>query len=358
MPPPRRPAAPTPDPYPRLRGRGALLGLAVGDALGVHLELRRLVSPAFPTLVDGPHRNIRGGGIHELRRGQVTEASQMAACIAHSLREVGSYSAEDMVRRYMRWRSHAAGLSEYTQEVLQEMAESGLPKVTAARRIWMRHHRRTADNGSLARVAPLGVFFSKDKDRETRIQATLEECALTHYDPRCQLACATLNGAIARALHGGEKLKPEDLISASQSELVIAASMLGRLIPDNVREVTDAAELLKQDLAAAQQPDPMLFGPELHMHRHHDFVRVAFRLAYWELLHAGDFETALVDVINRGGDTVTNAAVAGALLGAFHGEDTIPSHWHQAVLGALGSPMLGPLATVYHPRNLLLLSPD
>jgi ADP-ribosylglycohydrolase len=354
--PPRRPAQPPPNPFPRLRGRGALLGLAVGDALGVHLENRPLVAAAFPNMMDGPHRNVRGGGPFELRRGQVTAVPQMACCIAQGLREAAGYSAEDTMRRYLRWRNHAAAVGDYTAEVLQEMAESGLPRLTAGRRVWLRHFRRTADNGSLARTAPLGVFFAGNRD--ARIQASLEDSAITHYDPRCQLACATLNGSIACAINAGEKLRPDDLITAARSEMAVAASVLGRMMPEHVLQVQEASDLLKADLEAAQKDDPLLYGPELHMHRQKDDVRVAFRLAYWELLHASGFEVGLVDVINRGGDTVANGAVAGALLGAFHGEDAIPPDWQQPVLAALASPMLGPLATVYHPRNLLLLAPE
>ena len=46
-------------------------------------------------------------------------------------------------------------------------------------------------------------------------------------------------------------------------------------------------------------------------------------------------EAALVDVVNRGGDTDTNAAITGALLGAYHGAEAIPEHWAKAVLDAV-----------------------
>ncbi|XHF14129.1 ADP-ribosylglycohydrolase family protein [Archangium gephyra] len=355
MPPPRRPVHPQHDPYPSQRGRGTLLGLAVGDALGTPLKARLLPAPPFPQLADGPHRWLKGGGPFELRKGQVGESGQLASCLGVGLRELGTYDADQQLRRYLAWQGHAPGMSEYMTEVLTEVAESGLPKATAGRRFWLKGMRRVAHNGSLARTAPLGVFFHEDT--QARVQASLADSALTHFDPRCQLACAAFNGSIAHALTAGERLKKEDLLTAAMSGLTVGSAILGRSAADYVQEVTAATEALKEDLAAAQKDDPMLYWPDLHMHRKQDHVRVAFRLAYWEVLHAPSFEAGLVDVINRGGDADVNGAVAGALLGALHGEEAIPSEWRQGVLESMG-PGSGPLGTLYHPRQLLPLAPE
>ena len=355
--PPRRPTAPPPIPYPYLRGRGTLLGLAVGDALGGPLKSRRLPAPLFPQLADGPYREPRAGGPFELRRGQVGESSQMATCIAWSLFELGHYDEEDVLRRYLAWQEHAVGMSDHTREVMTELAESSPPmRLTAGRRVWQRSFRRAAGNGSLARTAPLGVFFFRDP--QARMQASLADSALTHFDPCCQLACAALNGSISHALGAGGKLEPEHLITAALSGLSVASAALGRSAADFVREVSDATAFLKEDLAAASREDPQLYGPELHLHQKADHVRVAFRLAYWELLHAASFEAGVVDVINRGGDADVNGAVTGALLGAFYGEEAIPTEWRQAVLEALGPWGSGPLWTTWHPRHLLQVAPD
>jgi ADP-ribosylglycohydrolase len=90
----------------------------------------------------------------------------------------------------------------------------------------------------------------------------------------------------------------------------------------------------------------------VHLHRTPGFVRVAFRLAFWELLHAPGFEEGVVDAVNRGGDADTNGAVTGALLGAFHGESAIPPSWRERVLAAVPREQ-GPLRDLYHPRSLL-----
>ena len=86
-------------------------------------------------------------------------------------------------------------------------------------------------------------------------------------------------------------------------------------------------------------------------------MRIAFRLAFWELLHAPSLEAALVDVANRGADADAHGAITGALLGAFYGEDAIPAEWKQLVLESMAT-VRGPLWTLYHPRHLLALAQD
>lgn len=385
-PPPRRPPPKQkgPDPLPGQRGRGALLGLAVGDALGAPMRGRNLLAPLFPQLADGMRRMPTGGKfksripqdpmtanyedfpegipadaelpppIVELRKGQVTDETHMACCIAWSLKEVKSYHAADVARRYRAWKPHAFDMSDPMREVLNEM-DSGLPVLTAGRRVWLRGFRRSCTNSSLARTAPIGVFFAKDD--AARLQASFDDSALTHYDPRCQLACAALNEAIAKAITGGDKLPPMDLITAAQKGLSIGAAALARSLPEHVEEVSFAKTLLWADLEAAQQQNPLLYGPELHLHRHHGHVRIAFRLAFWELLHAPSLEAALVDVANRGADADAHGAITGALLGAFYGEGAIPAEWKQLVLESMNT-VRGPLWTLYHPRHLLTLAPD
>jgi ADP-ribosylglycohydrolase len=117
----------------------------------------------------------------------------------------------------------------------------------------------------------------------------------------------------------------------------------------------NALGALTADLRAAQEDDPSLYGPELHLQDQQAFVRVAFRLAFWELLHAGSFEAALIDVVNRGGDADTNGAICGALVGATYGVASVPDRWWRPVLTALNDDRENPLASAYHPQALLAL---
>jgi len=61
-------------------------------------------------------------------------------------------------------------------------------------------------------------------------------------------------------------------------------------------------------------------------------VLIALQNAFHELLHAPTLEEGVVATVRRGGDSDTNAAIAGALLGAVHGREAVPRQWRSMVL--------------------------
>jgi ADP-ribosylglycohydrolase len=327
------------------RELGALLGLAVGDALGTTLEFTAPAAPAFPELARGPHTDIVGGGPFRVAPGQVTDDTQLAVCLATSVRERGGFDAADVARAYVAWRPHAFDIGRTTAAAIELLAEGDLD---AGRAVWERSGRRAAANGSLMRTAPIGVAFAGDP-RGCRA-AALADSALTHFDPRCRLACAAFDAAVAEGVGGAGAVA---MVDRARAELHAAAADVAA---DGTPAAAVAAAVLAldEDLRRARDADPQLYG-DVHIHRHEGYVRVAFRLAFWELVHAPDFVAGLVDVVNRGGDADTNGAIAGAVLGARHGADAIPAAWRERVLGALAGDAR-PLATVYHPRELVRLA--
>ena len=335
------------------RGRGALLGLAVGDALGSTHEGRRYQAPMFPALCGGVHSELVGKGPHDLKPGQVTDETQLATVLATSLKEHKRYDLIETARQYARWVPHAFDVDPETKGAL-ELLVDGRTGEHSGRRYWLDRRPRPAGNNSLARTAPIGVFFYKDQPR--RIEASMLDSAITHFDPRCQLGCVIVNAVIAAAMYSpNEKATHEDLLKQIEADVSIAAAQLGRAHPDVILQTTDAAEWLREDIRLAREEDPLLYGPELRLHDPERPMRVSLRLALWELFHAPDFEQALLDVINRGGDADTNAAITGAIYGAWVGEAGIPARWVEGVLEALRD-RPGHLANTYHPKNLVLLA--
>ncbi len=353
-PPPKKkktfgPAGPTEEQV-HARSRGALLGLAVGNALGVTTAKKKLPAPPFPTLCEGVHTEMRGGGAFSLKPGQVTQATQLACVLAEGLREQGHYEWVDTAKAYAKWVPVAFEVDEQTKAALALVAEGRHPEI-AGKRVWLESSQRAASNASLPRAAALGVFFARD--RKARVEATLLDAQATHFSPHCQLAGVIFNATIAAAITTHqERLEKADALKAIEAELSIAAADLGRAISDFVVQVKMASDELRLDLKAAQDDDPMLYGPDVHMFNQEKWVRVAVRLAFWELWHAPSFEAALLDVVNRGADCDTNAAITGALLGAVWGADAIPERWATPVLEVNGP---GPLFSRYHPRELLTL---
>lgn len=332
----------------RSRQRGALLGLAVGDALGVRMDQRNVPGANFPELNEGPVIEPMGGGRLELRRGKVTWVSEMAQALSQSLRNQRRYDVYDAAKHYARWLPTATEAPEAVQLTMEWIGEGRSPENTG-RRAWLESAQRLRDNAALARTTPLGVFFHAR--REERVNATIEDTGITHFDPVTQLACTTFNGIIAAAISApGERLDPEQLLKVAEAELSLAASVLGRKESDWVSLTKDAADWLREDLRYAQDDDPELYGPELHLFRPWPSdTRTTYRLAFWELFHAPSLEAALVDVANRGGHAPVNCAVVGALFGAIFGDGAIPRDWEERVLEAPGN-------GAWHPRNLITLA--
>ena len=317
---------------------GALIGLAVGDALGTTLEFTNPGQFAFDPLLAGPHRVIVGGGPFRLAPGDVTDDTQMATCLYASIASRAGFDVDDVAGRYVSWMAQAFDVGIQTSAALQ-CVRAGMPPLEAGREVWLKSGKHAAGNGSLMRTAPIGALLG---DAMQRRAASLADSAITHYDPRCRLACAMFNAALV-ALSDG--CTPTQAAEAAANEASLCRTFLEAADATAADAIDQALDQLAEDLDLASDPDPMLYG-DVHLLESAGFVRVAFRLAFWELHHAECFEDALIDVVNRGGDADTNGAIVGALLGARFGLDGIPKAWRDAVL-------LAPVSNAYHPRVFL-----
>lgn len=326
--------------------------MAIGDAFGCQLEDKRLTMPPFPTFGLTIETELKGGGPRGYKAGQVGTDVQIAAATGWCLRHLQRFDLEEMTQRYKLWRAVATKGDEQTVTVLDAIQPY---RPETSRVEWHRRNRRWMGNGALARSVVLAVALSHDET--ARRDAVLADTALTHFDFRCQLSALALSGSLAEAFALDDREPTaESMANAAEREINTVSAIVGRRHPDFVRELTEAVEAVREDLALARAEDPRLYGPEFHMLHHKDSVRVTFRLAYWELFHASSAEAGLLDVVHRGGDTETNGAITGALLGARYGEESLRKDWKETVLGALESLKPEPFWDTYHPRHLLALA--
>ena len=329
------------------RACGALLGLAVGDALGTTNEFKTMHAPAFPQLASGPVTTIVGGGPFGVVPGQVTDDTQMACCLYASLKARGHFDAADVAKRYVAWAKKAFDIGNQTVATLS-LVGSGTSASDAGRTYWVQTGKKAAANGSLMRTAPIAALLADSID-DVRA-AALGDSAITHFDPRCRLSCAAYDVAIAAAISGANANQMWDAAVAEIPEAADAVSA-----EYDADDLENAVAATDEDLRLAASDDPQLYGGPVDLQKHQGFVRVAFRLAFWELLHAPTFEAALLDAANRGGDADTNAAIVGALFGSLAGLDGIPQSWRGLVLACdpPGDPVW---REVYHPRVFGCLS--
>jgi ADP-ribosyl-[dinitrogen reductase] hydrolase len=290
--------APRPD--LRARFRGALLGLAVGEALGAPAEF---LSPDQITERFGLLTEIVGGGCHDVAPGETTDATAMMLCLAESLADAGDLAPEDTMARYLAWFDGRPRDVSLTVRTVMLSLRAGTPWDLASRRAYEILGSSTAGNGSLMRCVPLALRYVADADM--RRECSRRESTLTHFDTLAGWACAAFNDLVVAAMTG----------ELSELAVPIAASL---------REEDDR---VSASVREALQAEP----EEIHSSA---FVLDSLKLALWSVVRTSSFEDALVVTVNLGGDADTNGAITGALAGAAYGEAAIPDRWTAPLLVA------------------------
>ncbi|MBI3929221.1 MAG: ADP-ribosylglycohydrolase family protein [Armatimonadetes bacterium] len=264
------------------RAQGCLLGQLSGDSLGGLVEFCRpeQVRGRYP---DGP-RELEDGGRWNILAGQPTDDSEMALALARSLIKWGGYEGRKALGAYRRWLdSKPFDLGLTTRRGL-----AGVPSV------------ESQANGSLMRCSPLALASWSEPAR-LRSWAR-EDSSLTHAHPLCVSSCEAFLTAIAAGLAGAD---PDGMLMAAEA---VASPEVADLLREARRE------------------------PPRDYQTHMGWVRIAFQNAFYQLLQGSSLEEAVVETVRCGGDTDTNAAIAGALLGAAYGREAIPLQWRLAIL--------------------------
>lgn len=301
------------------RFRAALLGLAIGDALGFPVRgvppegLRRL-----PELADAFSPRPRG----RFPRGQTSDDTQLAVLAAESVADAGAVDG----RRFAQRLSEAAAAGELVQpaRAVSEAAARlwrGLPWMSAGEGIGVR------DASAISRGLAVGLF-EPDPRRLARSAGAL--AVVTHKDPTCAAACAAFARAVSATL-SGEAPSPELLCEAMAQSAAEHDPALGEELRHLPRlltwEVERATELIRRvGVSAAALGD----GGGLPEHP----WPVLLLGAYAALRLPHDFREAMATVLRWGGEADAAAAVTGALLGAAQGEACLPPRLKRHVLGA------------------------
>ncbi|GAA1675629.1 ADP-ribosylglycohydrolase family protein [Nonomuraea maheshkhaliensis] len=274
------------------RAVGAVVGSAVGDALGAPFEFgpAGAFSSRFP--LPGAGGEMNGGGGWDA--GEATDDTQMAIHVAESLLEHGGPDLPDIFARFQRWAADdPKDIGLQTEDVLTR----GLPWDRAATAHHQSSHRATG-NGALMRATPSAVYFARD-GRQVTMDAARHIAALTHGDPAAWEGTAIFHDLIRVAMKGANPL--------DELPQILAAVRSGH------RQRYAAV------LATGWHPD--------HATEFNGAVWPCLGSAVWALRTTRSFADAIRAAIDLGGDTDTVAAVTGGLAGAVYGPAAIPADW-------------------------------
>jgi ADP-ribosyl-[dinitrogen reductase] hydrolase len=284
------------------RRRGALLGLAIGDALGAAVEFAP--RGTFP-----PVTGYRGGGPHGLAPGEWTDDTSMALALADSLSARG-FDPTDQARRYLAWwrdgkysvtgRCFDIGIA--TREALARI-EQGISASEAGD-----SRDAKSGNGSIMRLAPVALHYLHlfPEDLVTIGRHAEASSMPTHRSEKCLSACRYLAVTLAGLLSGQTR---EEVLSADWPAL---------------EELHRAAPLHPAILEVARGSYRRKLAAEI---RGSGYVVDSLEAALWAFHRAPSFAGAVLGAVNLGEDADTTGAVCGQLAGAYFGVEGIPPEW-------------------------------
>jgi ADP-ribosyl-[dinitrogen reductase] hydrolase len=272
------------------RCRGALVGLACGDAVGTTVEF--MPRGSFEPLTD-----MVGGGPFRLRPGCWTDDTSMALCLAESLLEKGGFDALDVMGRWLNWwrwgylssTGECFDIGITVSAALRRFEASGNPFAGST-------DASTAGNGALMRLAPVVLFFHPDAAQVQ--QAAVDSTRTTHAAPEALDCSRLLARVIERALDGASK---HDMLAVTD---------LDGLTP-NVAALARGAYLGKHESKI----------------RGSGYAVESLEAALWCFAQTPSFEAAVLRAANLGDDADTTAAIVGQVVGAHYGIDAIPPQW-------------------------------
>jgi ADP-ribosylglycohydrolase/protein-tyrosine phosphatase len=278
---------------------GALVGLAVGDAVGTTLEFKR---PGTFTPID----EMIGGGPFSLEPGQWTDDTSMAMCLAESILDLDDLDPADQLRRYVSWYRDGYWSANGRCFDIGGTTRGALVCFERTRAVTDDDiDQEAAANGSLMRLAAVPIRWHDDLAEAAERGG--ESSRTTHPSSRPVDACRVY-AAMTAALIQGSSL--DEVLDADFWQY-------GPLDP-RVEAVARGSWRWKQP-------------PEI---RGTGYVVDALEAALWAVAGATDFRDAVLRAANLGDDADTTAAIAGQLAGARWGFSGIPAEWRARITDA------------------------
>jgi ADP-ribosyl-[dinitrogen reductase] hydrolase len=290
----------------RSRFQGSLLGLAIGDALGMPFEGMRASEIRKRV---GRVRDFSDAPWRMLKAGQWTDDTKMMLCHARSIVNCGRFDPGDTAREFLAWfeSNDWRGIGRATYESMQRLV-AGIPPQESGTKGEM-----AAGNGAAMRIAPIGLLGCGDMGRlrdDVRAAAVI-----THDNEEAVAGSEAVAYAVARAAIGD--LEPANIIK------------------DTVRFIGDCEVSRRLCLASGFLEKDMEVEEALARLGTSAYVVETVASAFFCFLRTpGDFEETASRAAGGGLDADTTAAVAGAISGAYNGLEAIPARWREGVEAA------------------------
>jgi ADP-ribosyl-[dinitrogen reductase] hydrolase len=288
--------------------KNLLLGVAIGDAIGVPIEFM-----SRPHLDANPMTDITGWGTHEQPPGTFSDDTSLTLCLAESMAEgldieqLGKKMCDWYRKGYWSADGDVFDIGIGTRIALQKIL-NGSPAVLAGGNTDMDN-----GNGSLMRIAPLAL----DKAYQDRVLLwnTIQAVSsITHRHVRSHLACFIWVVFLQELMECMDKQEAYE-----KMKHIVNAFFDHHTIESKERELF--SRVLENDIQQVNRNDINSGG----------YVLETLEAAFGCFLNTDSYKEAILAGVNLGRDTDTTAAVVGAAAGTYYGHEQIPSHWLDAL---------------------------
>lgn len=263
------------------RAVGAYLGVAVGDALGATLEF---MTPREIQAEYGVHKAIKGGGWLHLKRGAVTDDTEMSLALGKAILETGRVEALPAAQAFDDWmRTKPIDIGHTVRRGLVGFRNNGTLESPES--------EYAAGNGACMRALPVALALLGAEAGEVRAANRLQ-AHITHNNPLSDAGTECVIAMVQAALSG----------TADREAL---AALAHGLVAEHKQFRFDKRRL--------DNPSP--------------FIVHTLKAVFQAVLEKESFEDTIIDVVNRGGDADTTGAIAGMIAGALYGRHAIPRRW-------------------------------
>lgn len=285
--------------------KGSVLGLAVGDAMGLPL-----VNMKRDTLLDNPVTTMESGGKYNMPVGTWSSRTSFTLATMDSIVKSASLSYTDMADRFCLFLKGEDYTSVGSAFDVDEPTKKALEKYLISKENPILCGGRDLSddtNGSLMRMLPIALYcyYNKLKDREI-YETVKASSSITHADSVSVMGCFIYVYYLIFLLNGKDKYASYNMIKVFDYSSFFdddTISFYNRLLKTNISKIRIS------DLKSSR------------------YIVYTLESVLWVILNCNSFPETIVGAINLGGDTDTVGAIAGSIAGILYGYESIPENW-------------------------------
>jgi len=284
--------------------KGALFGLAVGDALGVPVEFKdREYLQRFPI------KGITGYGSWNQPPGTWSDDSSLAFCLAESLTK--DYDLDDIAQNFINWMRHGFWGAHHKVFDIGGATRFAIGRLTKGSSPLLSGGTLDDDNGngSLMRIIPL-IFYIKDLPINERYQKVKEVSSITHAHFRSVFSCFIYSEFALEILNGNTA----DIAYINMQQTIKSFATKNEFNP---KELKLFSRILDNNIKDIKEDSVHSSGYVLH----------TLEASLWCILNTENYAEAVLKAVNLGGDTDTTGCVTGGIAGLLYGYDEILQVW-------------------------------